>query len=300
MILPINKCNKSMDAQKLEQFILEFDGVAWHKQRNKIMNKPTFIGVGAGRCGTSFLYEYFKSHPDIYMSPVKEINYFGIRNLENKEYGLSFREYLYYFLGAKQENCIGEISPVYLTFPDAALVMQKYLPDIKIIITIREPIDRAISQYKHHFDEHQIDDINEYFTLGLETYKKGNLNLYQNDWFHPVKNIMQSLYFEGVSKYIEAFSREQVIVVTFEELKADSNSLLNKLCQFLGVCYVSPNLSKVNYSSKDKIKNLNLNLDPEIRLELIKIYSKDLEQLDSLLNLECKRVNLENYFPYVY
>ncbi len=192
-----------MKKEDIEEFILEFDKYSLYKQQNKVLNKPTFIGVGAGRCGTTSIYNYFNEHPDIYMSPVKEINYFGFRDKETNRYGMTFSEYTNFFMGAKEEKVIGEISPAYLTLETSAMQIKKYVPDAKIIITLRDPISRMVSQFKHHYNQHQINNINDYINLGLTTYKEEKDSTYRFNWFHPVKNITQSLYFEGIQRMYE-------------------------------------------------------------------------------------------------
>src|SRR4051794_12063433 len=76
---------------------------------------PNIIGVGAPRCATSLLYEFLMVHPLVYMSPTKEINYFGLRELSTDEANLTFEQYLSYFDGAIDQPLRGEISPIYLS-----------------------------------------------------------------------------------------------------------------------------------------------------------------------------------------
>lgn len=272
-----------MDSKELEQFILKFDTVALYKQRNKILNKPNFIGVGAGRCGTTSLYQYLATHKDVYMSPVKEINYFGIRDIETNEYGITFREYLYYFLGAENQKCIGEISPVYLTISESASRIKEKLGNIKILITIREPIERMVSQYKHHFEQHQIDDINKYCQEGLRVFKDCKQDKYKHNWFHPAKNIMQSLYFEGVKRYLEWFGKENVLIITYDRLKENSEAVLSEINQFLDIEKIEKQLDKANSSLKKEDKNLRI--ETEVTRELVRIFSEDLKNLDAITGL---------------
>lgn len=273
-----------MDNKELEQFILQFDAAALYKQRNKILNKPNFIGVGAGRCGTTSLYQYLAAHKDVYMSPVKEINYFGIRNLKTNKYGINFREYLYYFLGAKNEKCIGEISPVYLTIPESASLINEKLGNIKILITVRDPIERMISQYKHHLDRHQINDLNEYCEKGLRVFKDHEEKKYQFNWFHPAKNIMQSIYYEGVKTYLQQFGKSNVLIITYDQLRDSSKVVLKEINQFLDIENIEQDLDKTNSSPKDRDKNLHLS--KEIIKYLLEKFSEDLVKLDDLTGLK--------------
>lgn len=273
-----------MDSKDIEQFILKFDVAALHKQRNKILNQPNLIGVGAGRCGTTSLYQYLAAHKDVYMSPVKEINYFGIRNTEKNKYGITFREYLYYFMGAESQKCIGEISPIYLGIPECASLINEKLGNIKILITIRDPIERMISHYKHHLDKHQINDLNEYCEKGLKILRDHEEKKYQLNWFHPVKNMTQSLYFEGVKRYIQQFGKENVLIITYDQLKKHSKVVLKEINQFLAIEDVEQELYKANSSPKDRDKDFQLNR--EVMKELLEKFNEDLAKLDELTGLK--------------
>ncbi len=280
-----------MNTEELNQFIIQFDQISLFRQRNKILRKPNFIGVGAGRCGTTSIYQYLNDHPDVYMSPVKEINYFGIRNLERNQYGLSFREYLYYFLAAENQKCVGEISPAYLTTPGTASLIKEKLGEVKILITLRDPIDRAISQYKHHLEKHKIADINEYFEKGLQVILNQKQENFQYNWFHPAKNIMQSVYSEGVKLYINQFGKDNVFIVTYDQIKKDDGFyVLERLCHFLELEHMKIELSKANSSSHSCSQDVQFNkISKNTQTELLDLFSQDLIKLDSLTGLNTKQ-----------
>lgn len=263
-----------MKKEEIEKFILEFDQFSQFKQSNKISNKPTFIGVGAGRCGTTSLYNYFNEHPHVYMSPIKEINYFGFRDKETNKYGITFSEYTNFFIGAEEEKEIGEISPAYLTLDKSAKQIKKYVPDAKIIITLRDPIARLISQYKHHYDQHKIKNINDYINEGLKAYREKNENTYRFNWFHPVKNITQSLYAIGIEKIYDNFIQENIEIVLFDDLKNNSQKVLKRLCDFLDIDYIDYKFKKSNASVESS--DLDMNIDNDVLSELLKIYKEDL------------------------
>jgi hypothetical protein len=217
-----------VNKQQLENFIVKFNQVTLYKQQNKILNKPTFIGVGAGRCGTTSIHKYLKEHEEVYMSPVKEINYFGLRNIENNICGITFQEYLFYFLGAENKKCIGEFSPVYLSLPNSASLIKQYLSQIKIIITLRDPIARSISQCKHQFKHHKIDNVNDYLKKGIEEFVSINKeecieNFHYStkniNWYHPTKNIINSLYFRNVNQYIQEFGKDNIFIITYDMIQ---------------------------------------------------------------------------------
>ena len=106
-------------------------------------NWPTFFIVGAPRSGTTSLYNYLKTIPEIFMSPVKEPGYF----IPNDFRGFSEKKYLELFKNVKDEIVIGEASAGYLASQEAAFRIKKEIPNAKIIITLRDPVERTFSDY---------------------------------------------------------------------------------------------------------------------------------------------------------
>ena len=138
---------------------------------------PNFFIVGAPKAGTTSLYAYLDQHPEVYMSPLKEPNYFAFElraenfskedqpriareaaalrdyldgDMRDKRFGGLVSDWLDYgklFRNASTETAIGEASPMYLWSGSAAHNIARRLPHAKIIISLRNPVDRAYSQY---------------------------------------------------------------------------------------------------------------------------------------------------------
>lgn len=269
--------------ENIDNYILEFDKYSLMKQHERILKKPSFIGVGAGRCGTTSLYSYLRNHPEVYMSPVKEINYFGFRDKETNPYGLSINEYYNYFLGAGSKKVIGEISPAYLALDNSAQLIHKYIGTCKIIITLREPWSRTLSQFKHHYDKHGYTDINQYLRQGLKAFYEKPYSAYRFNWFHPVKNISQSLYYEDIKKYVDTFGRENVHFILYDSIRKDEVGVLLKLSEFLNIENLSTPLPVTNTSKKSRANVLNV--DKKVMSELSKLFLKDIESIISSFDL---------------
>src|SRR5262249_11013082 len=110
---------------------------------------PNFFIVGAPRAGTTSLYIYLKQIPGIYMSPVKEPHYF------NHEPGERSRdEYLELFRAADTAVAVGEASVGYLRHPDAPLRIRANVPHAKIIMSLRDPVEKVYSQYFEQVRKH--------------------------------------------------------------------------------------------------------------------------------------------------
>ena len=109
---------------------------------------PNFFIVGTAKAGTTSLYEYLKQVPMIFMSSRKE-PYFFVNDVLNRDSSNPIRnrrEYLNLFKNARNEVAIGE-SSLYLWYPESAELIHKEVPDARIIIILRNPIERAYSHY---------------------------------------------------------------------------------------------------------------------------------------------------------
>ena len=110
---------------------------------------PNFIIVGAPKAGTTALYHYLNQHPKVYLSKIKEPGYFRSFIPENIiPLPITSKEkYLELFSDVKKEVAVGEASTVYLNDPGTVKIIHDAIPDCKIIIMLRDPIERTYSSY---------------------------------------------------------------------------------------------------------------------------------------------------------
>ena len=114
---------------------------------NHTQKLPNFLCIGAERSGTTWLYEVLKIHPEVYLYPyIKEINFFS----EHYQKGLNW--YKQFFNGSRKSSykAIGDISPQYFHEKEAASRIAQDLPNIRLILFLRNPVNRAFSEYKIH------------------------------------------------------------------------------------------------------------------------------------------------------
>ena len=122
---------------------------------NKINRQPDFFVVGAAKSGTTALWKYFQQHPQIFVTKdiaQKELGYFS------NQYGIvNKNDYLNFFKDAKPDQLIGEVCHAYLTSEESAEWIKKEVPNAKIIIMLRNPLERAYSLYNwmtmHGYEE---------------------------------------------------------------------------------------------------------------------------------------------------
>lgn len=204
------------------------------------MIMPNFVIVGAAKAGTTSLYAYLQQHPQIYLSPVKETNFFAFEREKldflggiNPSYLADFKTNIYdyraQFAGVTNEIAIGEASPAYLYLPQAVERIKHYLADPKIIIILRDPVERAYSHYLHHLRDRLVPHCDFLEALKLEPERIAN------NWWWDYHYVRVGLYYTQVKRYFDNFELQQIKVYLYEELKANSLALIQDIWQFLDV-----------------------------------------------------------------
>jgi hypothetical protein len=216
---------------------------------------PDFFIVGAPRCGTTFLTSVLIRHPAVFMCPIKEPHFFAFPDITIEDFRPALRKrieqfdlihylkqnnrkavhrhyvtnrdhYLQLFDKALPGQLCGEASPSYLWAEGAAHRIRKENPQAKIIILLRNPVDRAISQYvteRRMGMTHRslLDDIR--YDLSFPIRKWGASPLY----------VELGLYSCQVKRYLELFSHERVFIGIFDEMQAQPQEFLQKVADFL-------------------------------------------------------------------
>jgi len=189
-------------------------------------NLPNFLIVGTAKAGTTSLYYYLKRHPEVYMSPVKEPLFF-ICNCYDSNIVKTFEEYSNLFSRVKNETAIGEASAAYLYhYKEAIPKIKSILGKVKIIIILRNPVDRAFSNYMHH-----VRDGKE--SLAFEDALKNETDRIKDNWLSSWHYTQFGFYYKQVKAYFENFSN--VGVWLFDDLKNDPARMMSDIYRFLGV-----------------------------------------------------------------
>ena len=196
---------------------------------------PNFFIVGAQKAGTTSLYHYLDQHPEVYMSPRKEPHYFEGMHSEYKRPGIrstpvsDLEEYQALFQGASGETAIGEASASYLYSPRAPRLIDEAVPEARIIIILRNPADRAYSNYLHcvQVGREPLGSFAE--ALGAEESRMqerwGPL------WYYRDKGY----YYAQVERYLDVFGRDRVGVWLHEDLRNEARGTLAEVFRFLQV-----------------------------------------------------------------
>lgn len=212
-----------------------------------MIKKVDFIGVGAPRCGTTWIAECLMQHPEIGFPGIKELNYFS----KTRENGKSDYEikgigsYLKIFEKCRNKKIIGEYSTYYMVDLGVAKIIKKHFPEVKIIISLREPVQRAFSDWKNRKFSHLTEKRN----FEEAFFNESGLDSYME----------RGKYYEQVKNYLKLFSRKNIHLILMEEIKKNPEKVIKELYQFLEVDenFVPKNIhEKTNESKKTKNKFL--------------------------------------------
>jgi hypothetical protein len=207
------------------------------------MALPNLLIVGAAKSGTTSLHNYLNQHPSVFMCSPKEPHF-----LINKEIGeqripkgiLSVEDYKGLFNEASTKKYRGESSVMYLLFPEFAIKnINKYLSkDVKIIIMLRNPVERAYSGYQH------VKRYNIMESLSFEKALDQSENRYHNTSnMTPASRYLElGMYFDQVKKFIEEF--DNVHVMIYDDYKNDFSSEIDSVFKFLDVDEFKVNIEK--------------------------------------------------------
>ncbi|HEX5447255.1 MAG TPA: sulfotransferase domain-containing protein [Pirellulales bacterium] len=177
--------------------------------------RPNFLIIGAMKCGTTSLYELFRQHPEIGMSTEKEPAFFAADDAFARGWGW----YESLFAPVADRPARGEASTSYskrFRFPRAADRIARHLPDVKLIYVVRDPLERIESQWMHGVHQGWHDGR---FERGLE----------------DPGLVDPSRYWAQISAYRRYFADEQMLVLFFDDFKADPRRFLERCFQFIGV-----------------------------------------------------------------
>lgn len=295
---------------------------------------PDFLLVGAAKSATTSLHNYLDQHPQIAMPSVKESWFFSFVDkppayvspnaLDDVVSDLD--SYLALFDGAGLDQLLGDASPSYLyTFEDTIANLKNIYPedklsDLKIIISLREPVGRAFSQYNTFRRV-----VHEPLQFEEAVQQEVIAKRLRDNWNIFYDYLGFGLYSNQVRAFIDFFGKENVLVVFYDEVQSDPVALCQKMFRFLDVdSSFEPDVETRHNSltgeprikwlvkaltSRNSLKRKIAGLIPQrlrwalgraivtpvikrstipekMRVELTEFYRDDIEELEKLLNID--------------
>lgn len=291
---------------------------------------PNFLIIGAAKAGTTSLYHYLRQHPQIYMSPVKEPKFFALEGLEINYGGpgdtermfrasiTTIEAYCRLFEDVSHETALGEASTLYLYSARAPRRIHHYLPKVRLIAILRNPVDRAYSNFLY-MRRNNIETISD-FVRAFDAEEQRIAANWMPSWHY----LRRGFYYQQLKRYYNIFDPAQIQIFRFEDLAAAPRVLLNHLYDFLHVdrialadVFIKHNISGTPKSQRlhdlitksnpiktmirplipDRhrkkialsLRNRNLEktpMSPQIRRQLANIYAEDILGLQDLTQLD--------------
>ncbi len=194
--------------------------------------KPNFFIVGGAKCATTNISYYLNEHPQVFIPELMEPYYYSRfdvpKNFKRESMIIEEQKYLKLFKNATTHKAIGESSPVYLHCPNAALEIKKDNPDSKIIISIRNPIDKCHSEY---FSYKFMNLDKRSFTEKINIFEKQ----YNENEFFIFNFIEDGFYSKHIKTYQKFFPPEQIKILFFEDYVKNTSEHIDSLLKFLGI-----------------------------------------------------------------
>lgn len=189
---------------------------------------PNVLVIGAQKSGTTTVWHALDRHPDIFMSPAREIGFFS--NDHNFNRGVAFYETTF-FQGWNGESVCGEKTPEYLVMPNSASRIREVLGNgVKLVALLRNPAERAHSGYRHSL------------MLGFESllFREALAAEPERIARNPAAlgrfgYLARGYYAGQLVRYFELFPRENILVAFFDDLVSNQSALFERIFRFIGV-----------------------------------------------------------------
>jgi hypothetical protein len=206
------------------------------------MTLPNFLIIGAGRAGTTSVYHYLRQHPDVFMSSIKETNFFAYAALTAEERSTgtldstsfpvhSLQEYRRLFDRASGAQAIGEASPRYMTDGRIAEGISDLLPGVRLIAMLRDPVERAHSSYLFHRRDGRE---TRSFSQAVREEREG-LFAEEGPSIGQRSYLKLGFYDRLLAPYFDLFARSQIGIFLFDHLVRDPAGLMRDMFRFLDV-----------------------------------------------------------------
>jgi len=194
--------------------------------------KPNFFIAGAPKCATTNISYYLSLHPDIFISELNEPYYFCKFDVpddfERASMIRDFDKYLNLFKKARNYKVVGEATSTYLMCPSASSEIKKAFPDSKIIISIRNPIERAHSSYfSNLFRSNQKISFSKMIHMHNSEVRSKKFNVYNI--------ILAGLYTEQVKNFQKYFDSNKIKIIIFEEYIKNIEGTIRSILNFLDI-----------------------------------------------------------------
>lgn len=257
---------------------------------------PDFIIIGAQKGGTTSLYNYLTEHPNIVSASRKEVHFFN----NNFHKGMSWYRAKFptsiskfYAINILRRDFItGEASPYYLPHPYAPKRIATYLPRVRLIVLLRNPVERAYSHYRHqmHFGFEHL-SFEEAIACEEKRLKEDVEKLASSESYYSFNHqhfsyLERGKYADQLQVWFNLFSREQFLILSSEDFFRDPGALYKQTLEFLNVPVIEPKtIVKEGYAQYNKAQYTPPSkMDPTLRKRLVEYFEPYNQRLYELVD----------------
>jgi len=245
---------------------------------------PDFYIIGFAKCGTTSLFEYLISHPNVHPPKGKEIDFFDrlySRGINWYKVGFPFKIQKFFdtvFL--RKKFLTGEATPRYIEHPHAINRIKEITPNAKFIILLRNPIDRAFSQHNMNVkNDYEINNFSDALKeeprrIANRIEKMSNDVSYYSWNFDLYAYLEHGIYVDKIKRWMEVFPKEQFFIIQSEEFLKNPSKIYNDVLEFLGLANWEPK-EFVLYKKREYKEKMNSDLRNEL-VEYFKPHNKRL------------------------
>lgn len=236
--------------------------------------KVNVFCVGAPRCGTTTLSALIGRHPQVYSSPIKETNFFSHMSDRVSPNGVSIDMYEMFYFGWRDEPILTDFSPNYLRNSRAIDGLYDYNSDAKIIVCLRNPVDRTLSNFFYSLKTHKSDNALEFFSTAIDEFV---MELPPSEkWFSGRTLLRQGLYHSDLRYLKDRFPK--ILLVEFSMFN-DLKALYRLVCHFLEIRAEDVDLTQLEKSVNSSKKEENEFVRAARQL-LAKFYADDISKVE--------------------
>jgi Sulfotransferase family len=227
---------------------------------------PDFFIAGHAKCGTTALYEILRRHPEVFMPSYKEPAFFVVDNPRPpsphgpKRGGVpeTFDEYLSLFDAALPGQRVGEASTAYLWRPNVAGRIAQLLPDARIVAMFREPTSFLRSLHLQLVQNGNETETSFEKAIGLEQARREGRHVPPRaNWPEALQYTERVRYVEQLRRFHDAFGREQVLVIIYDDFRRDNAAAAREVMRFLGVTDAVP-IDAVEANPSVRVRSVRL------------------------------------------
>ena len=269
------ECYKTAIYRKTRRKSAEFVKHQWNSQN---FRGPDFLIAGVGKCGTTALSSYLDCHPQVLPALEKEIHFFNLKT--NFCQGIDWYNAHFPAIPEHSEFITGEATPWYLNTREVDRHIFEYFPQVKLIIILRNPVDRAFSQYNMHIEQGlETRSFEEVVDSEIEKLKQID-NPFEKSNIRKLGCLGIGMYVCFLERWMNRFPKDQFLIVKSEELNSNPDIVMKKVFSFLSL----PDYNQINYKKYNP--GSYSPIPKEIKHKLVDFFQPYNEKLNNYIKMD--------------